>query len=78
MYSPALLGIDAHCGQIHRSAPPVWAIVVFGVGVRRSALQLPRYAAIAGELSLRERSRTASAVAIQPSIVVGLGARLRR
>ena len=36
------------------------------------------YAAIAGELSLRERSRTASAVAIQPSIVVGLGARLRR
>ncbi len=28
-YSPAMLGIDMHCGQIRRSAPTAWIIAVF-------------------------------------------------
>jgi len=29
--APALRGIDRHCGQIRRSAPTAWTIIVFGV-----------------------------------------------
>src|SRR6266496_1874092 len=59
-YSPALLGIDSHCGQTRRSAPTAWTIVVFDVsigkpeaGIREPSTRPPKRSAAAPAASTR-------------------------